>query len=214
MKRAAEEIADDDHDQQRRSRSRRPAAAAARRRWRRPRAVGCSTITVQPSGAIRAATPSCVAAVLVDVFARDRACRPAARATRRAAGGRPCCASARRAPSCRDRRARSARRRARRPARSRGRRCGSIDHPPHFLEAELADEPAGRLVQARQVDGEDAGRQQVVVDADRRHRRRRRSPAARPSGSPRAACRRGSWRSIAPASSNSVISRNSRNCRT
>ena len=31
----------------------------------------------------------------------------------------------------------------------------AVDHPPHLLEAELADEPAGRLVEARQVDGED-----------------------------------------------------------
>ena len=46
----------------------------------------------------------------------------------------------------------------------------AVDHPPHFFEAELADQPAGRLVEPRQVDGEDAGRQQVVVDADRRHR--------------------------------------------
>ena len=28
----------------------------------------------------------------------------------------------------------------------------AIDHPPHFFEAELADEPAGRLVEPRQVD--------------------------------------------------------------
>ncbi len=45
-----------------------------------------------------------------------------------------------------------------------------IDHPPHFFEAELADEPAGRLVQVRQADGEHRRRQQILVDADRRHR--------------------------------------------
>ena len=45
-----------------------------------------------------------------------------------------------------------------------------IDHPPHFFEAELADQPAGRLVEAGEVDGEDRGRQQVVVHADGRHR--------------------------------------------
>ena len=54
----------------------------------------------------------------------------------------------------------------------------AVDHPPHLFEAELADEPAGRLVQAREVDGEQRGRQQVLVDADRRHRRRRRWSAA------------------------------------
>jgi hypothetical protein len=45
-----------------------------------------------------------------------------------------------------------------------------IDHPPHFLEAELAGQPPGRLVQGAQADREDRGRQQILVDADRRHR--------------------------------------------
>ena len=68
------------------------------------------------------------------------------------------------------------------------------------------------LVQAREVDGEHRRRQQIVVDADRRHRdavddRRRVLRDRR-----RAARRRGSRRRAAPASSNSVISRNSRNC--
>ena len=58
----------------------------------------------------------------------------------------------------------------------------AIDHPPHFLEAELADQPAGRLVEAGQVDGEDRGRQQSSSTPDWRHRRRRRSCVASSSG--------------------------------
>ena len=45
-----------------------------------------------------------------------------------------------------------------------------VDHPPHFFQAELAGEPAGRLVQVREPDREHRGRQQVLVDANRRHR--------------------------------------------
>ena len=45
-----------------------------------------------------------------------------------------------------------------------------IHHPPHFLEAELPDQHAGRLIQVAEVNGKDAGRQQVVVDAQRRER--------------------------------------------
>ena len=90
----------------------------------------------------------------------------------------------------------------------------AVDHPPHFLEAELADEPAGRLVQTLQAEREHAGRQQVVVDADRRHHRRRRSPAARPSGSSTRGLPMRLVAIVSPDSSNSVISRNSRNCRT
>ena len=89
-----------------------------------------------------------------------------------------------------------------------------IDHPPHFFEAELADEPAGRLVQARQVDREDRRRQQVVVDADRRHRDAVDRQLRVLRDRRRAACRRGSSRSSRRYSSNSVISRNSRNWRT
>ena len=63
-----------------------------------------------------------------------------------------------------------------------------IDHPPHLFEAELADEPAGRLVQARQVDGEDDGRQQVLVDADRRHRDAVDDQRARLSGTATRGC--------------------------
>ena len=44
-----------------------------------------------------------------------------------------------------------------------------IDHPPHLLEAELADQPARGLIEARQVNGKRRRRQQVVVDTNRRH---------------------------------------------
>ena len=44
-----------------------------------------------------------------------------------------------------------------------------VDHLPHFFEAELADEPAGGLVQARQANDEHRRRQQVVVHPDRGH---------------------------------------------
>ena len=71
-----------------------------------------------------------------------------------------------------------------------------IDHPPHFFEAELADEPAGGLVQTRQLDGEHAW---SAADP----RRRGSATSTTPSiverrvlrESPRAAGRRGSWRS-------------------
>src|ERR1700722_11922580 len=39
-----------------------------------------------------------------------------------------------------------------------------IDHPPHFFETELAGEPAGRLIEAREPDGENRGREQILVD--------------------------------------------------
>ncbi len=45
-----------------------------------------------------------------------------------------------------------------------------VDDAPHLLEVQLADEPAGGLIEAGQADREDAGRQEVVVDPDRRHR--------------------------------------------
>jgi hypothetical protein len=44
-----------------------------------------------------------------------------------------------------------------------------VDHPPHFLQVELADQPARRLVEAGQPHTEDAGRKHVFVDAERRH---------------------------------------------
>ena len=46
----------------------------------------------------------------------------------------------------------------------------AIDHAPHLLEVQFTDQPAGRLVEAHQRHGEHARRQQVVVDAQRRHR--------------------------------------------
>jgi len=45
-----------------------------------------------------------------------------------------------------------------------------IDHPPHFFEADLAGQPARRLIQTRQVNRERRRREQVLVDFDRRHR--------------------------------------------
>jgi hypothetical protein len=41
-----------------------------------------------------------------------------------------------------------------------------VDHPPHLLQAELADEPAGRLIEASN-ERKRCRRQQVVVDANR-----------------------------------------------
>ena len=89
----------------------------------------------------------------------------------------------------------------------------AVHHPPHLFEAELADQPACRLVEPRQVDGEDRCRQLIVVDADRRHRHAVRRSTVRVG---RDRTRGGPTRLVAtlpPASSNSVISRNSRNCR-
>ena len=89
-----------------------------------------------------------------------------------------------------------------------------VDHPPHLFEAELADQPAGRLVEARQRNGEDARRQQVVVDADRRHRDAVEDERRVASGSRRCGAPTRLVATTRAASSNSVISRNSRNCRT
>ena len=89
----------------------------------------------------------------------------------------------------------------------------AVDHPPHFLEAELADQPAGGLVEARQVDGEDAS-------SAAGRRRRGSATSTTPSSVDGAPARESATRGWptrlvatgAPASSNSVISRNSRNC--
>ena len=89
-----------------------------------------------------------------------------------------------------------------------------IDHPPHLFEAELAGEPAGGLIQVREPDREHRGRQHVLVDPDWRHRRRRRCSVLRSWESSLAATPTRLVATIAPCSSNSVISRNSRNCRT
>ena len=215
MKRAAEEIADRDHRR------------AARPRWRRRSCRwSCGRVGVGLAGRLlddhgpaerrdARGDAELAAAVLVGVFLRHRRVVGCGADAPRPADGRSCCAPARRAPSCRGRRARSARRPG---ATTSAKPCSPmrmlIDHPPHFFEAELADQPAGRLVEARQVDGEDRRRQQILVDADRRHRRRRRSSAARPSGSTTRGLPTRLDAIVAPASSNSVISRNSRNCRT
>ena len=45
----------------------------------------------------------------------------------------------------------------------------AVDHAPHLLERELASQPAGALVQAREADDERRRRQEIFVDADRRH---------------------------------------------
>jgi hypothetical protein len=44
-----------------------------------------------------------------------------------------------------------------------------IDHPPHFFEIEFAGQPAGRLVEVGQPDRKRRGREQLVIDPDRRH---------------------------------------------
>ncbi len=45
-----------------------------------------------------------------------------------------------------------------------------IDHAPHRLEAEFAGQPAGRFAEVGEADGEDGCRQQIFVNANRRHR--------------------------------------------
>jgi len=45
-----------------------------------------------------------------------------------------------------------------------------IDHSPHLFEADLADERAGALADLGQLDADNGGWQEVVVDADRRER--------------------------------------------
>ena len=126
------------------------AGAGARWRSRRPRAVGCSTITVQPSGAIRAATPSCRRPSSSMYSCDTGVVAPRARAAAN---------SGWRAHVARLRDERLLVGIAVRDQLAVGRDdqreavvadADLIDHPPHFLEAELADEPAGGLVQVRQ----------------------------------------------------------------
>ena len=197
---AAEEVADRDHDEQRDGDRDDELARAARWRWRRPRAVGCSTITVQPSGGDAGGDAELRCG-------RPRRCIPATPARRRCGA-----------------RAAANERMAAHVARLRDQRllvgiavrdqlavrgddqrvavladADAIDHPPHFFEAELAGQPAGRLVEVRQVDGE---HRRSAAGPRRRGSatsRRRRSSAGGPWESRRAACRRGSRRSSRPA---------------
>ena len=45
----------------------------------------------------------------------------------------------------------------------------TVDHPPHLFETRFRDQPAGGLIQARKVNGEDRGGQQIGVDTNRGH---------------------------------------------
>ena len=44
-----------------------------------------------------------------------------------------------------------------------------VDHPPHLLEAEFANQPSRRLIETRQMNGKRRRRQQILVDTNRRH---------------------------------------------
>ena len=163
---------------------------------------------------MRAATPSLPARRRRCTRCDDRRVVRARAERRRPAGGRSCCAPARPAPSCRDRRARSARRPG---ATTSAKPCSpmrmrsTIRHISSRLNSPTS-QPAGWFSRVRWM-ANDRGRQQIVVDADRRHRRRRRSVERRVLGNRDARLADAArWRSCAPASSNSVISRNSRNC--